>query len=173
MRRLPRLIDERRSIVYGIVLGIWLELLLLVLVHDQFLIRLAPEHFTVFHPPLWGIENESLLAAAWALRASISPGLGVGLAVAFVARGGSRPRISVGECLRRGAGWLLAAVAVAWAAGGAAWWWGWKPLPDGWYPDPSRELMTSQTVQVTLYLSATLASMALLIQLARRRRWLG
>ncbi len=79
------MLNERRSVVYAITFGIWAEVFLYCVLHDQYLVRVAPEHFTVYHAPLWGITNLSLLAFAWAFKASIGPGLLLGLAAVFVA----------------------------------------------------------------------------------------
>lgn len=90
------LLQEKRSVAYAIIFGIWAEVFLYCLLHDQYLVRIAPEHFTIYHEPLWGIGNPSLLAAAWAFRASIGPGLILGLAALFLARAGSLPKIAPG-----------------------------------------------------------------------------
>jgi hypothetical protein len=44
--RLAPLLDERRAVTYAIVFGIWAEVFLYCVLHDQYLIRIAPEHFT-------------------------------------------------------------------------------------------------------------------------------
>ena len=64
------------------------------IIHDQYLVRIAPEHFTVYHDNPEGIENASVLAAWIALKASVSPGLLLGIATWVVARSGSCPKIN-------------------------------------------------------------------------------
>lgn len=49
------LIRERRSVSYAIILGMWGLTFLYCLLHDPYLVRIAPEHFAVYHKPLWGI----------------------------------------------------------------------------------------------------------------------
>ncbi len=153
-----RLLDERRPVVYAIVLGIWLEVFLYCTLHDQYLVTLAPEHFTVYHPPLWGIENERLLALAWAFRASIGPGLVLGLAAAFVGRAGSRPRMPVAAMLKAVALGLLVTELAGLAAGAWSWFTGRTIYPEAIYPELTRPLVTAQSIQLTCYLAGTLVA---------------
>ncbi|RYD60270.1 MAG: hypothetical protein EOP83_19790 [Verrucomicrobiaceae bacterium] len=129
------LLQEKRSVTYAIVFGIWAQVFLYCVLHDQYLIRISPEHFTVYHPPLWGITDLTLLAVAWAFRASIGPGLVLGLAALFLGRTGQRPKVAPGRVLKV-VPWLLLATEVAGLAAGA---WVWKtkqPLfPEIVYPD--------------------------------------
>ena len=38
------------------------------MVQDQFSVRLAPEYFTVGHPPIEGLHDPTLLGLAWGFR---------------------------------------------------------------------------------------------------------
>ncbi|MEM1083018.1 MAG: hypothetical protein AAGI48_02765 [Verrucomicrobiota bacterium] len=144
-----RLVDERRPVTYAIVLGIWAEIFFYCVLHDLYLIRIAPEHFTVYHPPLWGITDLNLLAIAWAFRASIGPGLLLGMAALFVGRAGSRPKMPVGRMLKAVAIMIVATELCALAAGGYAWTTGRMLFPEIVYPEESRALITTQTIQLT------------------------
>lgn len=83
-----RLLDERRSITYSIVFGIWGLTAIYAAIHDQYIVRIAPEHFTMYHKALWNIQTPELLALAYAFKASLAPGLILGVTCAFVARHG-------------------------------------------------------------------------------------
>ena len=164
------LLAERRAVSYAIVFGIWAEVFVYCLLHDQYLVRLAPEHFTVYHPPLWGITDESLLAAAWAFRASIGPGLGLGLAALFVGRAGRRPRVPVASMLK-GVAAGLAVTELCGLAAGAYSWLTRRPLyPAILYPELTRPLLTSQSIQLTCYGVGAVAGLTFLLFLDRYRR---
>lgn len=167
------LLQEKRSVAYAIVFGIWAEVFLYCLLHDQYLVRIAPEHFTVYHEPLWGIENHSLLAAAWAFRASIGPGLVLGLAAMFLARGGTRPKIAPGTLLKI-VPWLILITEIC---GLLAGWWSWRndrPLyPEAIYPDLTRPILTTQSIQLTCYAAGALVSGIFLSWIVWHRRRLA
>jgi cytochrome bd-type quinol oxidase subunit 1 len=158
--RLPTapLLQEKRSVAYAIVFGIWAEVFLYCVLHDQYLVRLAPAHFTEYHAPLWGIENLSLLAAGWAFRASVGPGLVLGLAALFLGRAGNRPKIEPHTMLKI----VPCLILLTEACGLLAGWWAWKnerPLyPEIVYPDLTRPILTSQSIQLTCYAAGAISS---------------
>jgi len=115
------MLDEKRSVVYTLVFGIWAEVFFYCVLHDQYLIRIAPEHFTVYHAPLWGITDLTTLAFAWAFKASIGPGLLLGLAAVFVGRAGSLPKMPVKRMLKVVAGSIVVAELAGLLAGAYAW----------------------------------------------------
>ncbi len=164
------LLNETRPVTYTIVFGTWAEVLLYCLLHDQYMVRIAPTHFTLYHDPLWGIENPYLLAAGWAFRASVGPGLVLGLAALFLGRAGSRPKIAPATMLKT-VPWLILVTELAGLATGA---WAWhyeRPLyPEIIYPDGTVPILISQTIQVTCYLAGALVSLCFLIWLWRKRR---
>lgn len=170
--RLPLvpLLDEKRGVTYAIVFGIWAEVFLYCVLHDQYLIRIAPEHFTEWHPPLWGIENLTLLALAWAFRASIGPGLILGLAALFLGRAGRRTKVAPGTMLKIVPWGILVTEAAGLLAGA----WVWKtslPLyPLEMYPDFSRPLLITQTIQLTCYAVGGLVGVVFLGWVVRQRR---
>ena len=164
-----RLLSERRSVSYAVIFGIWGETFLYCLLHDQYLVRLAPEHFTVHHPPLWDITNESLLAAAWAFRASIGPGLLMGMAALFVGRAGGRPKVPVGTMLKGCALGLVVTETTGLAAGAWSWATGRTLYPEILYPELTRPLITSQSIQLTCYLAGAVVAVIYLAWLWRRR----
>ncbi|GAA5484480.1 hypothetical protein [Haloferula sargassicola] len=160
---------ERRAVSYGVIFGVWAEILVYCELHDLFLAPFAPEHFTVYHPPLWGIENIHLLGAAWAFRASIGPGIPLGIAALFIGRSGKRPPLPVKTILWR----VWPALALTELCGLAAGAWSWvtgKPVfPEILYPGLTRALITAQSIQLTCYLAGAVTGVAYLIGLWRAR----
>jgi hypothetical protein len=167
------LLHEKRSVTYAIIFGIWAEVFLYCVLHDQYLIRISPEHFTVYHDPLWGITDLTLLAFAWAFRASIGPGLVLGLAALFLARAGDRPKLEPGRLLKV-VPWLLIATEAAGLAAGA---WVWKteqPLfPEAIYPDLTQPMLISQSIQLTCYGVGLLMGLGFLNWIVRERQRSG
>lgn len=161
------LIRERRPVSYAVILGMWGLTFLYCVLHDQYLVRIAPEHFTVYHKPLWGITDPSLLAAAWAFRASIGPGLLMGMAALFVGRGGKRPKAPVGTMLKGYAVGLIITEIAGLAAG--AWFTGRTLYPEIIYPELTRPLITTQSIQVSCYLAGMVVGVVYFVWLNRRR----
>ncbi len=169
--RLPLpLLDEKRGVSYAIVFGIWAEVFLYCVLHDQYLIRIAPEHFTEWHPPLWGIEDLTLLALAWAFRASVGPGLILGLAALFLGRAGRRPKVAPGTMLKIVPWGILVTEGTGLLAGAWVWKTGLPLYPLEMYPDFSRPLLITQTIQLTCYAVGGLVGMIFLGWIVRQRR---
>lgn len=163
------LLNETRPVTYLIVFGIWAEVFLYCLLHDQYMVRIAPTHFTVYHEPLWGIQNHSLLAAAWAFRASVGPGLVLGMAALFIGRAGKRPKVAPRTMLKVVL-WLILVTEIAGlAAGMRAWRTGRPVYPEAIYPDGTLPILISQSIQVTCYLAGALVSVAFLAWLLWKR----
>jgi hypothetical protein len=70
------------------------------IVHDQITARLCVEYFTVFHPPVFGTDNPTLLGIGWGVLATWWVGLLLGIPLAVAARAGSRPKRSAADLLR-------------------------------------------------------------------------
>ena len=166
----PTLLREKRSVSYAIVFGIWAQVFLYCVLHDQYLIRISPEHFTVYHPPLWGISDLTLLASAWAFRASVGPGLGLGLVALFFARAGGWPKVQPGRLLKV-VPWLIGLTEIAGLLAGA---WVWKtgrPLfPEIVYPEMTLPILISQSIQITCYGVGALVSLGFLGWILHQRR---
>ncbi len=162
---LVRPINETRRVTYTIIVGVWAIVAVYAVLHDQYIVRISPEHFTVYHPQLWGIEDPSLLAAALAFCASFGPGLLLGVACALVARAGPIPKLSIRSVLLGVVGVVV--VTELCAAGSGYWVYiGKQPLYPIWcYPDLALPLMITQTIQITCYSAAALLSGALLLQI--------
>jgi hypothetical protein len=81
------------------------------ILHDRVTARVCLEYFTVFHPDVFHTQSPTLLAFGWGILATWWASLFVGLALAMVARLGSRPRFSADELVPRVA-LLMAAMAL-------------------------------------------------------------
>ena len=168
--RLPLpLLDEKRGVSYAIVFGIWAEVFLYCVLHDQYLIRIAPEHFTEWHPPLWGIGDLTLLALAWGFRASIGPGLILGLAALFLGRAGSRPKVAPGAMLKVVPRGILVTETAGLLAGAWVWKTGLPLYPLEMYPDFSKPLLITQTIQLTCYAAGGVVGVVFLGWIVRSR----
>jgi hypothetical protein len=89
--------------------------------HDQVTARVCVEYFTVGHPPVFDTEDPTLLGLGWGIFATWWVGILLGVALAFAARAGSRPKRTVASLVRPVA-YLVAVTAVgAFAAGVAGW----------------------------------------------------
>ncbi|CAN5650922.1 hypothetical protein BH09VER1_BH09VER1_52740 [soil metagenome] len=145
-----------------VVFSVWLTIWILAALHDQYLIRIAPEHFTVWHPKIAETQNLTILAVLYAFWASLSPGIFLGLTLYLAARVFDRPKRSLRQ--------IVLSVAVVWALveicalslGAVAWWRKAGVYPDDIYPDNSPGLLITQTIQVTMYLAGLLFSIGLL-----------
>jgi hypothetical protein len=162
-------LDETRSVTYTIVLGVWAVVAVYAVLHDQYIVRIAPEHFTAYHRPLWGIEEPNRLAAAHAFLASFSPGLLLGIACAFAARVGSLPKLSIRFVLLGVVG-VVAVTELLSATTGYCVYRTQQPLyPPRCYPDHSLPMLVTQTIQISCYVASALFSGLFLLQIVRTR----
>lgn len=139
--------------------------------HDQYLIRIHAEHFTVWHYRIPFTTNHTLLAILYALGASITPGLVLGTILFVAGRLFSPPKKSLRTIF---AGVVLVALAVeicALMAGFLAWRQKKGIFPEILYPDDTAGLAITQSIQITAYLSGMVFSLILItwIWLSRLR----
>ncbi len=161
--------DSRVS-AYGIILGVTLMVIVYAILHDQYVVRIAPEHFTVFHEPLWSITNASLLAAAYALQASAVPGLILGFSCFAVGRLGSWPKVPPKAILMGAAAVIGATELVAASSGLLAWALQRGIFPAFVYPESSLPLIVTQTIQISCYAASALFSGIFLLGILVHRR---
>lgn len=165
------LVEEPRPTSYSIVGGVAGIIMGWALLHDQYLVRIAPEHFTEYHEPLWGIQKPWLLAAAYAVVATIGPGLILGMVYLILGRGGDRKKVTRRYILL-GALVVVSLTELICLATGL---WVWKTgdvfYPDDWFPDHTLPIKITQTIQITAYLASAVLStvFAFLIYFRRRR----
>src|SRR5579859_2811990 len=139
---------ESRKSVYSLSLGIWAIVAVYAVLHDQYIVRIAPRHFTEFHEPMWGIRYPKLLAAAYAFRSSWYPGILLGMACALAARADSMPRLSVRFVLKCVIGLVALTELVSIVSGVVAWQRGQGIYPDEFYPTSNVPLQITQTIQL-------------------------
>ncbi len=156
-------LNEERSTSYRIILGIWAIVAAYAILHDQYIVQIAPEHFTEYHPAIWEIENPRILAAVHAFLASFSPGLLLGVACLFAARAGLLPKVSVRYVLV-GVVYLVILTEIFSLMMGYYVHLTGQPLYPKWcYPDFSRPMLVTQTIQLSCYgVSALLSGLFLL-----------
>lgn len=134
-----------------ILLGAWCLIAIYAIAHDQYIVRIAPEHFTVHHHGFnsGSAEYQALLYAAFA---SVGPGILYGTMLAVVCRIGNLKKFSplqafycvgivliLAECAS-----LLTGLFVTYSG---------QPLyPVHWYPDVTLELYITRSIQITCYL---------------------
>ena len=165
-----RLLEDRRRTTYQILIVVWLIVSDYAIAHDQVIVRVAPEHFTIYHDPLWGIQTPWLLAAAYAFRASFI-GLFLGIALVLAGRGGDWPKLTPRQLYLGTLMVILATESCAVLSGLWAYWKEGPLYPSMFYPDPSLPMLVTATVQVTCYLASAIFSGALIVWcLVRRRR---
>jgi hypothetical protein len=75
------------AVVYGIL-------------HDQVTARICVEYFTIGHPRIFDTDDPTLLGFAWGIIATWWVGLILGVALALVARAGTRPMIPVAKLIQ-------------------------------------------------------------------------
>jgi hypothetical protein len=159
-----------------IALAVWGMVSLYAVAHDQYIVRLAPEHFTVYHPAVPGVTSAPLQAAILALLAAVAPGLAFGVMLALAAQAGPEPRIPVRHALM-GAGCVIGLAEIVSVAAGIAAWVKGAPLygHDRFFvPGMPLMLVITQTIQITCYAVSALLSAALglgcIVERLRRAR---
>lgn len=162
-------IDSRAS-AYTVILGVAAMVIIYAVLHDQYIVRIAPEHFTVYHEPLWSITTPTLLAAAYGMLASAAPGLILGFSCFAFGRLGSWPKVQTKTILIGVAAVIVATELVAMSSGLLAWTLGHGILPSFVYPDNSLPLIVTQTIQIFCYAASALFSGILLLGLLVHRR---
>lgn len=162
--------NETRKGFYLTLVGTWAIIAVYAVLHDQYLVRINPAHFTDYHPNPLNIENDQLLATFLAFFASFTPGLSLALALYTVGRLGDRPKIPPGILLRKvlilvGVTEICALCSLFYVGFTR------KGLyPAHFYPEDSLAMLSSQTVQLTTYIVAILGSGMLLTRVAYVRR---
>lgn len=161
---------ETRAGLYGTTFGTLAIIAVYAALHDQYLVRICPEHFTLYHANPFGIEPAWKLALAWAMAASLSPGAALGTANFFIGRAGGLPQVPVRFILKGVLTVVLATEALALLAGAWVWRGGAPPYPWDWYPESTGPIVITQTIQVSTYAAGFLFSGVWLLVLARCRR---
>lgn len=167
---LTRVVKEPRGASLALLFEIWAAVAVYAVLHDQYLIRIAPEHFTIYHRPLWGIYNLAALAATWAFLASLAPGLLLGVGCLLAARAGPWPRLEPRAILRSVVIILIATEVCSAGAGALVFVSRHGIFPASFYVDQARPLLVTQTIQITCYGTGALFSCAMLARFVYLRK---
>jgi hypothetical protein len=165
----PRLTTESRSRCYGFIVAVWLPVAIYAILHDQYIVRIAPEHFTVYHPPIGSIRNPAALAFLHALGASLGPGLCLGVALFFASRCGRWPRLGLRYVLVGTLVVIGVTELAALFAGGVAYYTRGPIYPAICYPVHTLPLIVTSTIQWTCYCVAAMASLVFMGLIIRKR----
>src|SRR4051794_11906547 len=106
---------------FSVIFGTWIAIWFYAAMHNQYLIRIAPEHFTVWHYKIPFTQNYTLLGILYASGAAVSPGCIVGVLLYVAGRLFNRPRLSVWQIVSSTAWVWLAVEICALAAGLIVW----------------------------------------------------
>lgn len=156
---------ESRASFFKTVLGVWLLVWVFATLHDQYLIRIYPEHFTVWHYHIPWTDNLTLLAIAYAFGASISPGLILGTALYVAGRLFNRPKLRIRTIFLWVTAIFVAVEFLGLMAGLIAWRNKTELYPSWLYPDITPGILITQSIQITAYLAGALLSLLLLLSI--------
>lgn len=126
-------------------------------INDQFIVTLASNHFTVYHPHYFPFASLRAQALCFGLLAG-APGLGWGILLYWAGHYGPGPVMGRRAMLLGAGAVLLVTAAVAWGLGRAAAATDVPPYPMYFYPDTDGNLLVTQTVQLTNYWLGTLGA---------------
>ena len=168
--KLTRPVSDESWLTFAkVVLGTWMMVWIFAAIHNQYLIRIAPEHFTVYHARISFVRDYTLLGITWAFLASGFPGIVLGICLYVAGRVFDRPKLSVKQLLLSTI-WVWVGVEICSIALGLVAWTTLKPIfPEDLYPTFERGLLTTQTIQLTAYLTGAIFSVILIIWTWHRR----
>lgn len=149
---------ESRKSAYSLTAAIWAVVTVYAILHDQYIVRLNPEHFTLYHEPMWGLRRPQTIALGYAFRGLWYPGLILGMACTLAARADSMPRLSARFVLKCVMGLMIVTETVCVVSGVVTYRRGQGIYPDAFYPDLRLIHQVTQTIQVTGYWVAALWS---------------
>jgi len=153
------LINEPRSTSYAIMIGVWAIIATWTVLHDQYVVRIEPEHFTVYHDPRLGLKDPYRLALAYGFGASIGPGLLLGFACATVGRVGDKyPKIRISTLLISVVAIVILTESTSALLGLYVHRTGNLVFPYQMYPDLNRPMLVTQTIQLSCYFGGAILS---------------
>ena len=101
----------------GLIAGVCFGVL-----QDQVSARLCPEYFTLFHPPIPGLNDPTLMGISWGFLGAWWAGLFLGYAAGLVATFGTLPKLTPRDVVRHLLFLMLYVGATVSAIGGIVWW---------------------------------------------------
>jgi hypothetical protein len=139
-------------VLTAIISGVWLMVTVYAILHDQYIVRIAPEHFTVGHHGYGWIESAPLQAIVYANYASIYPGLLFGLVLAITTRFGHLPKMNVKQAYLLAFSVIVVAEFLSLLSGAFVYLRKTPLYPAVFYPFNSLSLVVTQTIQLTCYI---------------------
>ncbi len=164
--------EEEKGAFFKIVLGTAAMVIAYAILHDQYLIRVSPRHFTEYHPNIFPVSNLTLLAACFAITATFGPGLVLGYLMYAAARLGRKQKTEIAEVYLNVFFLIVVLEIIAVSIGLLAPLLaerGQLPFPGEWYPDKTKGILVTQTTQIVCYLLAPILSSIALIKIYKRR----
>jgi hypothetical protein len=141
------------------------------LINDEVIAAISPKHFDVYYPIQFPIEAPWAQALCFALLVTGSGGFVWGSLLYWVGHYGPGPSVGPKATLKGAATVVLITVLAAWGLGWRTWLTG-KPLySDFFYPSTDRQLVFSQTVQLTNECAGLLGAGLWLAAIALWRWW--
>ena len=151
------------------MLGVGLMVTIYAVCHDQYIVRIAPEHFTLYHEGYGHIGSPAFQAFLYAANASITPGIAFGLVLAIVCRRGKIEQISIETALRYALGVIVFAETLSLLTVLFVYLMG-KPIyPLALYPDLKINLVITQSIQITCYIASFIGSGSVILHIAIMR----
>lgn len=148
------------------------------ILHDQVTARICVEYFTVFHPPIFGTDNPTLLGLTWGVVATWWLGAFLGIALALSAQAGSRVKVTWRELVRPVGGLLAVMALSAFLAGASGYILALKSVisPPVWLRGPwaqrsynKNDFMADLWAHNASYAAATLGGVVLCVITYRKR----
>lgn len=147
------------------------------MLHDLVTARVSVEYFTVGHARIFETTDPTLLGLGWGIVATWWVGLLLGIALAFAARFGTRPKIAV-RSLARSVGVVLSMMACASLVAGCVG--GWLahsgrvtlagPLADAIPPDRLARFIAARWATAASYLAGLFGGLVLLNRVWQSRK---
>ena len=135
------------------------------MLHDQYIVKIAPEHFTIYHCGLeWLSGNDNILALGYAFLAAISPGLFFGFFLGISCRFGELPKVSLRSVVFITIMVVVIAEIVSIISGLYVYFKRRTIVPSSWCGDYGLPVLITNTIQMTCYIMSILgAGLAVLI----------
>lgn len=154
-RMIGKFEGESRKSAYSLAAAIWAIVTLYAVLHDLYIVRMNPEHFTLYHDPMWGLRSPRQIALGYAFRGLWYPGVILGMACTLAARADSMPRLNRRFVLKCVGALMAVTETICVVSGVVVYRRGLGIYPDAFYPDPRLIHQVTQTIQITGYWVAT------------------
>jgi hypothetical protein len=150
------------------------------ILHDQVTARLCVEYFTIFHAPIFGTNDPTLLGIGWGILATWWVGLLLGVPLSIAARAGKLPKQSAPDLLRpmailMGVVACVATVAgfVGFVAASTGWVWMVEPWASRIPPDKHVLFLTDLWAHNASYVAGFVGGIVMLALIWRGRQLEG